>query len=60
MEERLSISVPELMEQMGISRKFAYELVNSRGFYPVFRIGKKILINVELLKQWMKEQSGKE
>lgn len=60
MENRLAINVSEMGEQMNLSRKIAYELANSRGFYPAFRIGRKILINVELLKQWMREQSGRE
>lgn len=60
MENRLAIDVSEMGKQLNISRKTAYELVNSRGFYPAFRIGRKILVNVELLKQWMKEQSDRE
>lgn len=60
METRLAIDVSEMGKQLGISRKIAYELVNSRGFYPAFRIGRKILVNVELLKQWMREQSDRE
>ena len=60
MENRFAINVSEMGEQMNLSRKIAYELANSRGFYPAFRIGRKILINVELLKQWMREQSGRE
>lgn len=60
MGDRLAITVSEMGEQLNISRKIAYELVNSRGFYPAFRIGRKILVNVELLKQWMREQSDRE
>ena len=60
MENRLAIDVSEMGKLLNISRKVAYELVNSRGFYPAFRIGRKILVNVELLKQWMREQSDRE
>lgn len=60
MENRLAIDVSEMGKQLNISRKVSYELANSHGFYPAFRIGRKILINVELLKQWMREQSGRE
>lgn len=52
------INVPELAQMLRIARPTAYDLVNSEGFYPAFRIGRKILINMELLKQWMKEQSN--
>lgn len=60
MEGQFAINVNEFAKKIGISRKIAYDLVNSKGFYPAFRIGRKILINVDLLKQWMKEQSNKE
>ena len=60
MESQYAINVNEMANRLNISRPTAYELVNSVGFYPAFRIGRKILINVDLLKQWMKEQSNKE
>lgn len=58
MDDLYAINVPELAKRLGIARPTAYDLVNSEGFYPAFRIGRKILVNVELLKQWMKEQSN--
>lgn len=53
-----NLTVKELMEYMGVSRATAYELVNSEGF-PAFKIGKKILVNVDLLKEWIRENVEK-
>ena len=47
MDDQYAINVQELAKRIGISRKIAYDLVNSRGFYPAFRIGRKILVTVE-------------
>ena len=51
---RKFITVNELMEYFGIGRSTAYELVHIEGF-PVFRIGKKILINFDDLQEWVKK-----
>lgn len=48
---------PEIARRMiGVARSKIYELCNSEGFYPSFRIGRRILINVKLLQQWVNEQ----
>ena len=52
MENKKNISVSGLCDYLGIGRATAYELVNSEGF-PSFRIGKRILINVEALQEWI-------
>lgn len=57
MEGKRTLTVKELQTELGIARTTAYELVNSKGF-PSFRIGKKILVNVERLNEWM--QNGGE
>lgn len=50
------MTIQQLMEYLNISRKTAYALVNRKGFYPAFHIGKKILIHPEKLEQWICEQ----
>ena len=42
-EKRLCITVPEAAAMLGLSRNFAYELVN-RGELPVIIFGKRKLI----------------
>ncbi len=58
MEAKKTLNVSELSEYLGIGRATAYELVNSDGF-PSFRIGKKILINVDALEEWIKSNIQK-
>ena len=58
MDTKPTLTVREMMSFLNVSRPTAYELVNSPGF-PAFRIGKKILINTERLKEWIKQQEVK-
>ena len=51
-----TVTVSEMMQILNIGRNTAYQLVNDRGFYPAFHIGRKILINLELLDKWLEEQ----
>ena len=53
-----NLTVAEMREYLGIGRATAYELVNSDGF-PSFRIGRKILINVDALQEWMSQNIQK-
>lgn len=54
MEAKRTLTVSELQTVLGVGRSTAYELCNSDGF-PSFRIGKKILINAEKLKEWIEK-----
>lgn len=56
-ENRITISPKEAATMMGISMPTIYELVH-RSDFPSIRVGKKILINMEGLKNWINEQSG--
>ena len=57
--EKQTISVQELSSQLGISLPKAYELVKTPGF-PVIRIGTRILIPVDALKEWLVINSANE
>lgn len=50
--ERLTYSVEEAAEVLGISRAFAYECVN-RGEIPHLRIGRRILIHKSALHKFV-------
>lgn len=50
--EKLTITVKEMAELLGVGRPMAYALVN-RSDFPVIRLGRKIVIPIEKLKQWM-------
>ncbi|HEX3037796.1 MAG TPA: excisionase family DNA-binding protein [Oscillospiraceae bacterium] len=54
--EKMTISVQELSERLGISLPKAYELTKSAGF-PVLRVGTRVLIPVEELKAWIAENA---
>ena len=55
--ERLTISIEEMAKQLGISRPTAYTLANSEGF-PVLKIGKRKVVPVLGLQEWIKKNSG--
>ena len=59
-EEKLTFSVAELAEALGIGRNVAYDLVNTEGF-PVIRVGKRRwIIPRKAAMEWLNEQSKSE
>ena len=55
----LMLSVPEMAAAMGISRAGAYELARSEGC-PALRIGTRIVIPTDELREWIKRNLGKQ
>ena len=55
----LMLSVPEMGAALGISRAGAYELARSEGF-PTLRIGTRIVIPKDELREWIKRNMGKQ
>ena len=55
----LMLSVPEMAAALGISRAGAYELAQSEGF-PALRIGTRIVIPKDELREWIKRNMGKQ
>lgn len=53
----LMLSVPETAAALGISRTGAYELVRTEGF-PALRIGSRIVIPKDKLKEWVDQNVG--
>ncbi len=51
-KEKLVYTVMEMKEALGISRTAAYELVN-RADFPTLRIGTRIYVPVEGLREWV-------
>ena len=54
----LTLTVPQMAKEMNISRNTAYELTKQKGF-PCFRVGKRVLINRDMLQAWLDEQCGR-
>lgn len=55
--ENYCITVSEMSKRLGVSRAMAYNLINSKNFYPAFRIGKRVLVRVDALEKWLDEQT---
>lgn len=53
--EKMAFTIDEFTFAYGISRTKAYELVNTNGF-PAIRIGRRVLIPVDMLKAWLAQQ----
>lgn len=50
--DRLALSVMEMARTLGVSRSTAYALTRRAGF-PVCRIGDRVLIPVDALRDWL-------
>ena len=55
--ERLTVTVPEMAQMLGIGRIKAYELANIKGF-PAIRLGKRIVVPVDQLIKWLEERAN--
>lgn len=56
--EKLTYSVQEAAEAVGISTSRMYQLVKSEGF-PVVQIGRRIRVSKKGLERWVEEQATK-
>ncbi len=54
--DRLTISVTETAQMLGVSRPTVYKLIRTAGF-PVMRVGTRTLISRAGLERWVKEQT---
>ena len=55
--QRLTMSVSEMSEELGISSKTGYALTHIPGF-PVIPIGHRVRISREGLAEWVKANEG--
>ena len=52
--EKKTLTIPECIEFMGVSREKIIELINKDNTdFPYFKNGKKILVNKTLLINWL-------
>lgn len=56
--ERLTLSVPEAAEIIGVSPSKMYEVVKIQGF-PLVKLGKRLLVSRKGLERWVEEQAEK-
>jgi len=50
--QRLTLTVREMAQALGICRSKAYELV-ARADFPSVRLGKKVVIPIDALHEWL-------
>ena len=55
--EKLTMTVEETGKVLGVSRPVAYELTKREGF-PTVRVGRRILVSREGLRQWLLKEAG--
>lgn len=56
--EKMLMTVEEMRKVTGFSRPMAYKILNREDF-PKIRIGRRVMIPVKQLEQWIEEQSMK-
>ena len=56
--EKLTYSVQEAAEAVGISTSRMYQLVKTTGF-PVVQIGRRLRVSKKGLERWVEEQATK-
>ena len=57
--EKLTLTIPEVAEVLGISRAKAYDLAHSDGF-PTLSCGRRLLVAKRGLELWVERQTGSE
>lgn len=55
--ERLTMTIPEAAQMLGISKNLMYPLTRSKGF-PVIEIGTRRLVPVKAFQRWVEQQTG--
>ena len=53
--EKLTMTVEEAGKVLGISRPPAYK---QRADFPVVRVGHRLLVSTEGLREWVKKEAG--
>lgn len=56
--EKLTLSVDELAQELGISKPIAYELTKRDGFPSVRISERRIIIPVDALRSWLNANAG--
>lgn len=56
--EKLTLSVPEAAQIVGVSQSKMYEIVKIKGF-PTIQIGRRLLVSANGLERWIEEQAEK-
>lgn len=55
--ERMTLTIPDLQQALGIGRDAAYALAN-RADFPAIRVGKKIIVPRDAFQRWLDGQTA--
>ena len=55
--EPLAVSLPEAARLLGVSKPTVYQYAK-RADFPAFRLGGRVLVSVDGLRDWVREQAG--
>lgn len=55
--EKKALNVPDIAQQLGISRPTAYDLCKQEGF-PSITVGKRIIIPVDAFEKWLMDAAA--
>jgi len=55
---KLTLSVPEAADVLGVSRAKMYQIVKMKGF-PTIHVGQRLLVSAKGLERWIEEQANK-
>lgn len=55
---KLTLTIPEAAEAIGVSRSHMYILAKSKGF-PTIQVGRRLLVSIKGLERWVEEQAAK-
>lgn len=57
MTDKMTLTVEEMAESLGISRSVAYQLVREKDF-PVIRVSeRRLIIPIKSLEKWLEERA---
>lgn len=55
---KLTLSVPEAADVLGVSPSKMYQIVKIEGF-PTIQVGRRLLVSAKGLERWIEEQAQK-
>lgn len=56
--EKLTLSIPEAAEILGVSSSKMYQIAKIKGF-PTIQLGKRLRVSTKGLTRWIEEQAEK-
>ena len=54
--DKITLSLPEAVEITGIGYKQLIEWSDTDDSFPVFRVGRKRMVEVEMLREWLRNR----